>query len=145
MYRWLLFFHFLGLSAFLLVHGVSAATALALRRRAGPADSRFLLGLSAETYPLSYGALLLVIATGVWMAFLGSWWGHGWIWVSIAVLITLLAAMGFLAQPFREARMAGDDDEKRATAVSQARPVTLTWLGALGWSALLFLMVLKPF
>ena len=143
-YRWLLFFHLAGLSVFLVVHGFSAAAAFGLRRRPGPAESRLLLQLSLQTAWVAYPALLVLVGTGVWMGFLGHWWGQAWMWTAIGVLILLVLAMGFLADPYRNARSA-ETDEKLAAAVAQTRPLTVTWLGAIGFAAILFLMVLKPF
>lgn len=143
MYRWLLLLHFAGLAMFLLAHGFSAAAALSLRADRPASENRLLLSLSQGSYNLMYGGLLLLVGTGVWMGFLGGWWGRAWLWVSIGVLLAVLIVMGALAGAYRSAR--GAPDEALAEAVSRTRPVTLTWTGAAALAALLFLMVLKPF
>ena len=143
LYRWLLLLHLAGLGTFLVAHGFSAAAALGLRGRQSIAESRLLLSLSARSYNFAYGGLAVVVATGVWMGFIGGWWGHAWIWVSIGVLLAVLIVMGALAGAYRDAR--GAADEALADAVAKTRPVTLTWTGAAALAALLALMVLKPF
>jgi len=92
-------------------------------------------------------ALLVVIVTGVWMAFLGSWWGRGWIWAAIVVLVALMSAMFIVvARPYYAARdSAGKSDQELAQALAPARPVAAVWIGSVGLLILVGLMVLKPF
>ena len=142
MYRWLLLLHLAGLAIFLLAHGFSAAAALALRPDRQASENRLLLGLSERSYSFMYGGLALLVGTGVWMGFLGGWWGRAWLWTSIGVFLAVLIVMGALAGAFRSAR--GAPDEALGAALAKTRPVTLTWTGAAGLAALLVLMVLKP-
>lgn len=143
LYRWLLLLHLVGLAMFLLAHGFSAAAALSLRANRPASENRLLLGLSQGSYNFMFGGLLLLVGTGVWMGFLGGWWGHAWLWISIGVLLAVMIVMGALAGAYRAAR--GAPDEALGEAVAKTRPLTLTWTGAAALAALLFLMVLKPF
>jgi len=145
LYVWLKFFHLVGLAAFLFAHGVSGGAAFALR---GPltANSRTLLRLSQTSSFISNPGLLLVIVTGVWMAFLGSWWGRGWIWAAVVILVLLLVAMGLIARPYYMARTAaGKSDEEVGQALSRTNPSAAAWVGGVGLLLLVGLMVLKPF
>ena len=145
LYVWLKFFHVAGLVAFLFAHGVSGGTAFVLRG-AVTANSRALLRLSQTSSFISNPGLILVIVTGVWMAFLGSWWGQAWVWAAIIVLVLLLVAMVLIARPFYIAReAAGKSDEDLGQALSRTRPTTAAWVGGVGLLLLVGLMVLKPF
>jgi acyl-CoA synthetase (AMP-forming)/AMP-acid ligase II len=68
MYVWLRFFHLFGLAVFLFAHGISGGASLLLRSPVSP-DTRKLLRLSQRSSFISNPALLIVIMTGVWMAF----------------------------------------------------------------------------
>ena len=141
LYTWLLFVHLTAVAVFLLAHGVSAAASFLIRGQGG--DSRPALKLSQKSVFVAYPALLVVVITGVWMGFLGSWWGHGWIWAGIVVLVATMGAMSALSRPYYQAREAGD--EQVAAFVAKTRPVALLWIGAVGLLMLLALMTLKPF
>ncbi len=131
LYAWLRFFHLLGLVAFLLAHGVSGGASLALRK-ASSSTSRQLLRLSQLAGVVAYPALLVLIVTGVWMGFVGHWWGKGWIWASIAVFIALAVAMGLIARPYHMARSATQEhDEVLNERLSHTRPLTAIWVGSL--------------
>ncbi len=145
LYSWLRFLHLFGLAAFLISHGVSAGAALAMR---GPVStaSRGLLRLSLVSGAVAYPALLLLVATGVWMAFTGQLWGKGWIWASIVVFVAVVVAMGFIANGYRAARDAAKESDRiLAERIRQTRPIAAVWIGSAGLLALLYLMVFKPF
>ena len=145
LYSWLRFVHLLGLALFLFGHGITAGTSLTLRARPDPAVSRTLLNLWIRSYALAYPGLLLLLVTGVWMGFLGNWWRWGWIWTAMGILVALFAAMGALSVPYHKARDAKEDDVARESSLGGARPAVLSWVGAVGLLALIFLMVFKPF
>jgi uncharacterized membrane protein len=145
LYVWLKFFHLLGLAVFLFAHGISGGAALALR---GPvsSESRRLLRLSQRSSIIANPGLLVVIVTGVWMAFAGHSWGQGWLWASLVVLVALLAAMGFIARPYYMARdAAAQPDDVLIDRLGHTRPLAAIWLGGVGLAVLIFLMVFKPF
>jgi uncharacterized membrane protein len=145
LYVWLKFFHMLGLGAFLFAHGVSGGASLALRAPVSSA-SRRLLRLSQRSSFVANPSLLVVIVTGIWMAFVGHWWGQGWLWASIAVLVALLGAMTFISMPYYSARDATEKaDDVLTDRLSRTRPLAAIWIGALGLTVLIFLMVFKPF
>jgi hypothetical protein len=145
LYVWLRFLHIFGVAVFLFAHGVSGGAAFALR---GPVSghSRTLLRLSERSSIAANAGLVLVLATGIWMAFAGSWWGRVWPWASVVVLIAVAAFMGFIAGPYRSARGAsGGLDDALAEHLDRARPMLALWVGLVGLVVLLVLMVFKPF
>jgi uncharacterized membrane protein len=144
LYFWLKFGHLAGLAAFLLGHGISVGCSFGLRDRPAAASARALLRLSVWSYRITYPGLLLLVVTGVWMGFVGGWWGHGWIWAGIGVLVALFAAMGILSVPYHRARDAADDVALEEQ-LARARPGVMSWIGAAGLLGLIFLMVFKPF
>lgn len=145
LYVWLRFLHLFGLAVFLFAHGVTGGASLALRAPVSVA-SRRLLRLSQRAGIVANAGLLVVIITGVWMAFAGQWWGRGWLWVSLVILVAILAAMGFIARPYYMARDATQQpDDVLAERLHHTRPLAAIWIGVLGLAALIFLMVFKPF
>ena len=145
LYTWLKFFHLLGLTLFLFSHGISAGTSFAVRGAVSGMTHQLLV-LSQRTAALFYPGLLVVVVTGVWMAFIGSWWSHGWVWAAIAVLVVTIGAMSALSRPYYMARQAAaKSDQDVAVALKQARPGLLAWIGSIALLLLVGLMVLKPF
>lgn len=145
LYAWLKFFHLFGLTVFLFAHGVSGGVSFAVRGSAS-STARQLLALSQRASFISNPGLLIVIITGVWMAFLGSWWGRGWVWAAIVILVALLAGMGLVARPYYLAREAAKkSDEDLVQALRRTRPDLGLWIGSVGLLLLVGLMVLKPF
>lgn len=146
LYVWLRFGHLVGLGAFLFGHGIAGGASLALRAKPAGEVSRALLQLSIWSYRIAYPGLLLLIVTGVWMGFAGSWWGRGWIWASIAVLVVVFGLMSFVSIAYHKARdSVKEGDSALAEKLDRTRPLLAVWVGAVGVMALLFLMVFKPF
>ena len=142
LYTWLLFVHLTGVATFLVAHGVSAAAAFVIRGQGG-ATTRPVLKLSQQSILIAYPALLVVVVTGVWMGFLGSFWRQGWIWAAIVVFVATMGAMSALARPYYQARKAGDAE--MSTYVAKTRPVALLWIGVASLLLLIALMTFKPF
>lgn len=166
MYRWWVFVHILGAFGFLLAHGVSVGMALALRREREPQRVQALLDLSRVSIGLAYISLLVLLAGGIVSGFLGHWWGQGWIWTALALLLALMVGMGVLGTSYYDRIRIGVGTEpvlgsrKKAwlkerpppaspteleAILSSSRPVLLAWMGVLGLALILWLMVLKPF
>lgn len=166
MYRWWVFLHILGAFGFLTAHGVSVAMALALRREREPVRIQAMLGLSRVYLGLTYASLLLLLIAGIVTGFLGRWWGRGWIWTALAILVVLWVAMSLLGTSFYDrVRIAVGTEplygaRKKAwlqerpppatpaeldTLLSSSRPFLLSWMGVIGLVLILWLMVLKPF
>jgi hypothetical protein len=146
-YFWLKFFHLLGVGVFLMGHGVSAGTSVALRGRPLDSVSRALLQISIRSQAIAYPGLFLILVTGVWMGFAGSWWRTGWIWTAIVVLVAVFIAMSALSIPYHRARAEKAEPSGAAAdaPLARSRPLALLVIGVLGLVALIFLMVFKPF
>jgi len=145
LYVWLRFLHLAGLGIFLFGHGMSGGASLALRNRPSGEVSRALLELSIWSLRIAYPGLGLLIVTGVWMGFAGSWWGRGWLWASIAVFVIVFGVMSYLSLAYHKSRDASKEaDSVLAERLERTRPVLASLVGALGILVLLFLMVFKP-
>jgi hypothetical protein len=163
MYQFLVFVHLLGVFGFLLAHGVSAAVGISLRKERDLVRIRALLDLSSWSLRAFYVSVLLLLGGGIAAGFVGHWWGEGWIWAALGVLIVMMGAMYGMASPYynrvRQSVGAQTYDQMRkgvepAPALSaqdlepllrSARPLLVVVVGAVGLLVILWLMVLKPF
>ena len=162
MYQWLIFLHILGAFGFLLAHGGSANVAFRLRRERNPERVRALLDLSSSNANLMYLSLLLLLASGIANAFLGRWWGFGWIWASLGLLIGIAVLMyitgsgqlnkirkavgnpyfeGGKPRPAEQAASAGEIEE----LLGSWNPWVSLVIGLGGLVVILWLMIFKPF
>jgi hypothetical protein len=140
-----MFIHVLGVGVFLFVHGISGGVSFLLR---GPvtASTRSLLRFSQITSQASNPALLVVLATGVWMVFEGHWASKIWPWAALAILIVTLGFMVVVARPYYVAREAAKGpDDVLATRLAAARPQLAAAVGVVALVILFALMVFKPF
>lgn len=162
-YRWWVLVHIGGSFAFVLAHGASVAVALKMRFERDPDRVRALLDLSASSVAAMYGSLLVLLATGVLAGFLRDWWGQGWIWASLGILVLLMVAMYALASSYymrvRQAVGIRTPDqvkkgiepgpraspEELAAILVSSRPLLILWIGVVGLALILWLMVFKPF
>jgi formate hydrogenlyase subunit 3/multisubunit Na+/H+ antiporter MnhD subunit len=164
MYQLWVFVHLVGVFGFLLAHGVAAAVALSLRRERDPQKVRALLELSSWTLGAFYVSTLVLLAGGITAGFLGHWWGEGWIWAALGVLVLMMGAMyGLASTYYRRVRQAvglpasGRAPRPGETAGPQvqtlelepllrsSRPLLSVWVGIAGLLLILWLMVFKPF
>jgi hypothetical protein len=162
MYPWIVFLHALGGYGFVLAHGVSFYVALALRRERNMERMRALLDLSLASNGLMGISLLVLLAAGVAAGFMGGWWGSGWIWTSLVILIGVSALMGILGASFygRLRALIGATPPRNVQLPAPERPPTpeeldqvmarepsalLTAVGLLGLVVIIFLMRFKPF
>jgi uncharacterized membrane protein len=110
--------------------------------------------LSSATVSAFYGFTLLLMIGGIGAGFAGRWWGQGWIWTSLVLLI----ATGVLMFPmatryFRRIRLVlelmesgtevSQDDFGRILASGQ--PLLAAGTGAVAILFITYLMVVKPF
>jgi hypothetical protein len=162
LYRWIVYLHILGAFGFLLAHGGSASATFRVRREKTLDGLRAILQLSNASFGLMYGSLLLMLVAGIVSGFLGRWWGFGWIWVSLGLLIATAVAMYIQATGFfnRLRRASGlpwfdgrrgrpaqapASPEELARLRGSARPGLTTLLGVLPIVLIVWLMVFKPF
>jgi hypothetical protein len=109
-----------------------------------------------------YLSLLVLLAAGIIAGFMGNWWGRGWIWVSIGLLVVILFAMGAMgSRYYGEARKlaglpyfaqfkpqpavpAASPDDVFAV-LARANPMLLAAIGFGGFAIITWLMEFKPF
>lgn len=157
---WLTLLHVVGGFGFAMAHGVSAFTALKLRRERDPVRVNALLDLSRYSLPISTASLLVALISGIASGFVGGYWGHAWIWVSIGVLVVLFVIMGWggvkhydevrhavgVAGVYDHGKPVPDADPAAlARLLDSARALQLAAVGFIGLAVILWLMVLKPF
>src|SRR5262245_57450028 len=107
MYPWLVFLHVLGAFAFIMTHGVSVSAVFRLRHESSRERIAALLDLSSMYLNAMYGSLMLLVIAGVIAGFVGNWWGQGWIWTALAILVGVTIAMyGMGSQQFGKLRKA---------------------------------------
>ena len=94
MYRWIVFLHVLAIFGFLIAHGASAAVIFKLRGERQVHRIRVLLELSRGANSVANAFLMLLLAAGIALGFMGGWWGQYWIWTSLALLV--LTSVGML-------------------------------------------------
>lgn len=161
LYPWIVFLHVLGAFGFVLGHGASAFLTVSARRQRSPEQVAALLEQSAAGTMLMYPSLLVLLAAGIWGGFAGDWWGHGWIWASIGLLVLELAAMYALAMPYyirlreaagirsqrtpRDAPAPSADPGELEQLLASSRPMLIMGVGVIGLALLIWLMAVKPF
>ena len=160
MYPWLVFLHVIGVFGFLMTHGVSAGVYFALRRERNVDRIRLLLQMSSGTVRVMDGSLLLLLVTGVIAGFMGQWWSHGWIWLSLILLVVLYFAMAGLGtrtlnevrqgiglpsaygQPPRPGMLT---PEELDALLNRSQPMRLAVIGFGGLAVIAWLMMFKPY
>lgn len=163
MYPYIVFLHILFVFGFLLAHGASAAVMFKLRGERDRARIHALLDLSNWAGGVMGWMAILMFITGIIAGFIGSWWGRGWIWLSLLLLIAISIVMSFLGRLYFErvrSAIGGetDDDRKKkpdppppvgpselAAVLASGRPWLLTVIGMGGLTIILWLMMFKPF
>ena len=159
LHQWMVFLHIAGVFAFLVAHGVSVGVAFRVRLERDPKRIMALLDLSSWSVSLMYLGLLLLLGGGVTAGFSpgipGSWWGDGWIWVSLGALLLVMIAMYAVATTYyRRLRLIVGAMADGSQAVSEERltdllegprPWVLAVIGFGGVLFILYLMLFKPF
>lgn len=162
MYRVWLLTHFVAVFGLLLAHGTSIAVAFRVRKEREASKIRTLLELSYFWVGMVHMAMFLIIITGVILGFTGHWWGAGWLWTSIGILIVLWVGMsifgtryydrvrrGVGAEPFYGAKKVASlppvGERELDELLSSPRPIFLTVFGIGGLLTIVWLMMFKPF
>lgn len=159
LYPWLLVIHVASMLIFFVAHGVSAAVALRLRKERDLARVRALLEISSGgTGVIMSAAFLAALATGVWLGFLGGFWGRIWIWASLGLLILIAILMTpMAAMPLRRIRAAAGiakgkageippaDEAEMLRLLERWNPFPTAAVGVAGLAIITWLMFFKPF
>ena len=160
--QWLVFVHLTGAFAFVLGHGTSVAVSLRLRTERDPARIAALLDLSSSSIGATYVGLLLLLIGGVAAGFVGGYWGSGWIWLALGLLLVITGAMaplgsGFYGRVRNAVGMKNYRDPKDTpppepaspaeldALLASSRPFLLLGIGGIGLLLILLLMIGKPF
>jgi hypothetical protein len=154
-YNWWKLLHILGVLGFVMFHGVSAWVALRLRKERDRVRIAELLQFSGSSVQGMYVALGLLILFGVIAGFAGKWWGDGWIWAALLILIGMVAEMSAVAGPYYrrvkeavEVRPSGvprRSDEELDEILRSRLALFNAVLGFVALAVLAWLMVFKPF
>jgi hypothetical protein len=162
LYPWLVLVHVLAAFAFALAHGVSAFVSFAVRRERDPERIKALLELSSTAIGGLYASLVTLLVAGIAAGIMGSWFGRGWIWASLGILVVVVIAMYAMAtRYYGEVRSAvgmaayGDKKgapppapvgpEQLAALLDTRRPEAIAAIGLGGFALVVWLMVIKPF
>lgn len=153
-YNWWKLIHLLGVVGFMAAHGTSMAATMLIRRIRDPQRVSGALQLSATTTLAFYVSTLVLLVGGIGAGSKGRWFGQGWIWLSLGLLVAVGVLMFPLARGyFRRIRMVIELMES-GTAVSQddfmrvlnsGNPMLTTATGSVAILFIVYLMVMKPF
>jgi len=161
-YEWILWTHLISIFGFLSAHGGSSLAIFSIRKTRETERLRALLEMSRLSVLISYVFILLVLATGVTLGFLGGFWTQLWIWTAIVVAFVMMALMYRLGTArFNSVRKAVGlayyqgrkkqppsqvaDAAALGELLSSTRPVELSAVGVAGLLIIAWLMVFKPF
>ncbi|HET9521133.1 MAG TPA: DUF2269 family protein [Candidatus Limnocylindrales bacterium] len=160
LYPWLVLVHVLAAFGFALSHGVSAFVSFAVRRERDPERIKALLDLSSTAIGGLYASLLTLLVAGIAAGIMGNWFGRGWIWASLGILIVVAVAMyamatryyaeirsavGYPPRDKTAAMPAPASREQLATMLDTRRPEAIAVVGLGGLALIVWLMVVKPF
>jgi plastocyanin/uncharacterized membrane protein len=153
-HRWWVLLHIAGAFGFLMAHGVSAYAVLRLRQERDPARVAHLLEMSSGSIGVMWNAIGLLLLGGILAGFTGHFWGQGWIWAAIVLLLAITVAMYAVATPWmKRLRTVSAAMAEGSRAVNQEqfegilrspRPYSITAIGVVGLLAILYLMIFKP-
>lgn len=160
-YPWVVLVHVAAVVLTFFAHGASATAALRLRYERDPARIGALLDASAWSLGVAGIGLLVLLLSGITAGIMGGWWGRGWIWLSLALVIVISGLMTPLGSNYlsevRRAIGQPTRDPKRDAAARPLSPEELDLLlrspkpgqaaaiGLGGLLVILWLMMLKPF
>jgi plastocyanin/uncharacterized membrane protein len=153
-HRWWVLLHVAGAFGFVMAHGVSAYAVLRLRKERDPARVAQLLEMSSSSIGVMWNSIGLLLLGGIVAGFTGHFWGQGWIWAAIVLLLAVTVAMYVVATPWvKRLRTVSAAMAEGSRAVSQEqfeeilrsrRPYSIAAIGFAGLLAILYLMIFKP-
>jgi plastocyanin len=154
MHRWWVFLHIVGVFGFLMAHGVSAYVTLRLPKERQPTRVSQLLELSASSVGFMWNSIAVLLVGGIAAGFTGHFWGQGWIWAAIVVLVIVMVAMYAMGTTWAKrlrtisGAMAGGTEAVSSAQFEEIlrskRPYTISAIGFLGLLVILWLMIFKP-
>lgn len=154
-YNWWKFLHVAGVLAFVLFHGVSIVAALRLRTERDRTRIAEVLRFSGSSILGMYVSLGWLVVFGVVAGVRGGWWNDGWFWLSVTILVLVVAEMSAVARPYYqrvkeavEIRPSGvprkSDEELEEIMRSRVGLVNMV-IGVTALVVIAWLMIFKPF
>ena len=159
MYEWVIFVHIASILAFMLAHGVYVNAMWAMRGEPDPEHMLTFFNIVPPTTVLRI-VLAVVIVSGAVAGFMGDWWGSGWMWTSLILLILIAVAMwrfggtyyGLIQMAAEAAVAARTDDPRNPGPQATYDAARRSWqvmgmsvVGLGGTAVILWLMMFKPF
>lgn len=153
-YGWWKFIHLAGVVGFVAAHGTSMAATVLMRRIREPQQVAGILQLSAATTNAFYVSTLVLLVGGIGAGIQGQWFGQGWIWVSLGLLVAVGVLMFPMARGhFRRVRMVLELMDSGTTVsrddfvrvLDSGNPILTAGTGVVAILLIVYLMVLKPF
>lgn len=163
MYDVILFLHVGSAMAYFLFHGAVASVTFALKRKTKAKQRQALSDMLDLVYSGAPLSLLILLVSGVILAFMGRWWSEGWIWTSILAFVVIAVFMFIVGGLYYARRFEGVDERPWAPEVPEESqtfrlaygsfanrhhakvPMLLTVTGVLVMGGILWLMMFKPF
>jgi hypothetical protein len=154
-YNWWKFLHVAGVVVFVLFHGVSVVVALRLRKERDRERIASLLQLSGSSIQGMYAGLGWLTVFGTIAGIQGGWWNDGWFWLSIIVLVLVVAEMSAVGRPYYqrvkeavEMRPSGvprKSDEELEEILRSRVGIVNMWVGFAALAVITWFMIFKPF
>ena len=159
MYEWVIFVHVASILGFMLAHGVHMTAMWAMRGEPDPARMLTFFN-DVPTAIVLRIVLAVVVLSGATAGFMGSWWGSGWIWISLLLLAIISVVMwrfggeffSIVEEAAEAASAARTEDPPNPgpqAAYDAARrnwhTLGLSAIGLGGLGVILWLMMFKPF
>jgi hypothetical protein len=141
-YRWIVLIHIASVLGLLLVHPVTVA--FHLKEERDETRIRELLEVTEAASTLRWIFFGLVIASGVVLGFLGSWWSSAWIWAALAIFVLIGVVMNLYGGRMIDRIADTADKAEMERLLSRFRPWVLAITGTGGLLVILFLMLFKP-
>ena len=163
LYESLVTVHVVAAIVFVGAHAVSAYAVIRLRGERDLATAARLVNASKRGLIAAYLAFATILLTGIANGVMGGWFTSGlWIWASLAILAGILVVMHFygsrrmddvrraagiepiVKEKGEVVRPAGGPEEIGA-ATARLQPALLAAVGVIGFAAVVWLMIAKPF
>jgi hypothetical protein len=164
LYQWMIFLHIFGAIAFFYTHGAPGLVAFRLRSERDPQRIQAMIRIYAtdRVFGAQYGTLLLLLISGIVTGFMGHWWGMGWIWLSLVLLVAITGAMFSIGTSYysrvrkavgmefmQKGKIQPAEDptspEELDKLLNRSPAMLLLWIGMGGMALILWLMIFKPF
>ncbi|HEX3630068.1 MAG TPA: hypothetical protein VHW91_06345 [Candidatus Dormibacteraeota bacterium] len=160
-YSWLVLIHVAAVLGFVFAHGGAAFISFRVRHERNIETIAEMIQLAELTNSFMYPFFWVLVIFGLLAGANGGWFGHGWIWAAIVILIVVTGAMYGVAAPYyrklREAlglrgRGRGRSgprerapDAEILSMLDSRRPEIIAAIGSVALLLLLWLMLMKPF